>query len=121
MLKNATGSLDAAVLVASFEVERLMHLVNDRNGLTLNELVQLRLNMGGILADRLCEGRVVKHHMRRNRWHRVCQLADLVLSMGEAAILSELAKTCLHKVSTDLCFVVRKQRSHMLLSWEVLR
>ena len=63
--------------------------------------------------------RTVKEDFARDRRQRVRQVAQLFGTMGEAAVVLELAHAGLLKVAADLCFVIGVHGSDVVMAWVV--
>ncbi len=51
-------------------------------------------------------GRAVKKNLTRNRRQWICQISQLIVTMGKAAVFLELAHASLLEIATDLSLVV---------------
>ncbi len=51
-------------------------------------------------------GRAVEKHLTGNRRQWICQISQLIVTMGEAAVVLKLAHASLLEVATDLSLVV---------------
>lgn len=66
-------------------------------------------------------GRAVEEHFAGNGWQRVRQVPQLVIPVGEAAVVLEFADTCLHEVAADLGFVVGVDSADVVAARVVFR
>lgn len=66
-------------------------------------------------------GWAVQQHFPRYRRQWIRQVSHFVVPMRKAAIVLELADTCLHEVATNLSFVVRVHSANVVSPWVVFR
>ena len=66
-------------------------------------------------------GRAIEEDLAGDGRQRVSQIPQLVLAMREAAVVLELADTCLHEVAADLRLVVRVHGTNVVPAGIVVR
>lgn len=64
--------------------------------------------------------RAVKQNFARDRRQRVGQVTQLVMPMGEAAVILELAHACLLEIAAHLRLVVRVDGADVMPTWIIV-
>lgn len=76
--------------------------------------------MGRVGPDQPCVRGIIQHHRGGHGGHRVRKCAQLVVTMGVAAVIRELADASFLEVPAYLGLIVAQQRADILTAWEVL-
>ena len=65
--------------------------------------------------------RAVEEDFTRDRWQRICQIPQLMVSMCKAAIVLEFANSSLLEIATNLRFVIGVNCTNVVSTWVILR
>ena len=107
------------LLLAHVEDAHLIALVVDcRTVLTSFGRDDLNIAMAG---QKFHVRRAVEENFSRDWRKRVGKIAQLVSSVGEAAVFSKLTHACLLEVTADLGLVVRVNSADVVSAWVCLR
>ena len=88
--------------------------------MTILTAVELGGGAGSIRQAHPHVRRIVKQHIWWHVWHRVCQSAQLSLTVGEATADCKLADASVHKVFADLRLIVAVEHANAVATGEVL-